>query len=390
MRIKNIQVFHANGGWRPWTFVKITSSDGIEGWSECTDSHGSPKGIEGVINDLSDLLIGKDPREINKVLFLLHSRTRQSPGSIIHKAIAGIENALWDILAKEMNCPVNHLFGGKTRDNINLYWSHCGTSRVRAYQMISKPRISKIDDLELFAQEIKDSGFRAIKTNIARLSEDPHIYMPGFAKSEGFPELNTNNQLENDIILWISNLRKNLGENYEIALDLNFNFKTDGYIRVCKLLEEYDLSWVEIDSFNVSSLSYIRNKINIPITSCENLYGVRQFKPFFDNNSIDFCSIDVIWNGFSESLKIAELANINEINVSCHNFNGHLSTYISMHFCSLVNNFKIGEIDVDDVPWKDEIFSDIPKIENGSFIFNKKPGWGCNLNENALKKYPWE
>ena len=61
-----------------------------------------------------------------------------------------------------------------------------------------------------------------------------------------------------------------------------------------------------------------------------------------------------------------------------------------MHFCSLVNNFKIGEIDVDDVPWKDEIFSDIPKIENGSFIFNEKPGWGCYLNENALKKYPWE
>ena len=137
--------------------------------------------------------------------------------------------------------------------------------------------------------------------------------MPGFAKSEGFPELNLNNLLENDIILWISNLRKNLGENYEIALDLNFNFKTDGYIRVCKLLEEYNLSWVEIDSFNVSSLSYIRNKINIPITSCENLYGVRQFKPFFDNNSIDFCSIDVIWNGFSDSLKIAELENINEI-----------------------------------------------------------------------------
>ena len=66
MKIKNIQVFHANGGWRPWTFVKITSSDGIEGWSECTDSHGSPKGVEGVINDLSNLLIDKDPREINK------------------------------------------------------------------------------------------------------------------------------------------------------------------------------------------------------------------------------------------------------------------------------------------------------------------------------------
>ena len=109
-----------------------------------------------------------------------------------------------------------------------------------------------------------------------------------------------------------------------------------------------------------------------------------------DNQSVDFCSIDVIWNGFSESLKIAELAKINEINVSCHNFNGHLSTFISMHFCSLVNNFKIGEIDVDDVPWKDEIFSDIPKIKNGTFLFNEKPGWGCDINENALNKYSWD
>ena len=125
-----------------------------------------------------------------------------------------------------MNCPVNSLFGGKTRNSIDLYWSHCGTSRVRAHNLISKPRISKIDDLEYFAQEIKDSGFKSIKTNIARLSKEPHIYMPGFAKSEGFPELNLNYTLEKDIILWISNLRKYLGDNYEIALDLNFNFKT--------------------------------------------------------------------------------------------------------------------------------------------------------------------
>ena len=390
MRIVNIQVFHANGGWRPWTFIKISTSEGITGWSECTDSHGSPKGVEGVINDLSNLLIDKDPREINKILFLLHSRTRQSPGSIIHKAIAGLENALWDILAKTLNCPVNSLFGGKSRNSIDLYWSHCGTSRVRAHHLVSKPKISKIDDLEAFAQEIRDSGFKSIKTNIARLSKEPYVYMPGFAKSEGFPELNLNYSLENDIILWISNLRKYLGNDYEIALDLNFNFKTDGYIRVCRLLEEYNLSWVEIDCFNHSSLSYIRGKINTPITSCENLYGLRQFKPFLDTQSVDFCSIDVIWNGFSESLRIAELANINETNVSCHNFNGHLSTFISMHFCSLVNNFKIGEVDVDDVPWKDEIFSDIPKIENGTFLFNEKPGWGCDINENALNKYSWD
>ena len=86
-----------------------------------------------------------------------------------------------------------------------------------------------------------------------------------------------------------------------------------------------------------------------------------------DTQSVDFCSIDVIWNGFSESLEL-RMTTLMKTNVSCHNFNGHLSTFISMHFCSLVNNFKIGEVDVNDVPWKDEIFSDIPKIEEWYFL----------------------
>ena len=59
MKIKEIEVFHANAGWRPWTFIKITTDQDLVGWSECSESHGSPKGIEGVIYDLKILLIGK-------------------------------------------------------------------------------------------------------------------------------------------------------------------------------------------------------------------------------------------------------------------------------------------------------------------------------------------
>ena len=390
MRIDKIEVFHANGGWRPWTFVKILTSDGLVGWSECSDSHGSPKGIEGVINDLSGLILGKDPLLINQILCLIYSRTRQSKGSIIQKAISGIENALWDIKAKSMNCPVNSLFGGDLRKNINLYWSHCGTSRVRASNLIKKPQISNFDDLRIFTDEIKKSGFNAIKTNIAILDENPSIYMPGFAKSIGFPELNMSRKLEDNLVLWISNFREYLGNQFEIALDLNFNFRTDGYIKIAKLLEEYNLAWLEIDLYNEKSLRFIRDKINIPISSCENLYGLSQFKPFFDSESIDICSIDVIWNGFLESIKIANLAELNNINVTCHNFNGHLSSFISMHFCSLISNFRIAEFDVDDVPWKDELFSHKPIINNGNFEFNNRPGWGCDVNENALRKYLWE
>lgn len=389
MKIERIEVFHANGGWRPWTFIKISTSEGITGWSECSDSHGSPKGIEGVIHNLSDLIIGENPLLINKILCLLYARTRQSPGSIIQKSIAGIENALWDIKGKAMHSPVNSLLGGGLRDEINLYWSHCGTSRVRASHLIKKPRISTFNDLKEFCDEIKKSGFKTIKTNIARLGSNSSIYMPGFAKSDGYPELNISKDLENDLILWISNFREFLGDEVNIALDLNFNFRTDGYIKIANLLEKYNLAWLEIDLYNKNSLRFIRDKINIPITSCENLYGLHQFKPFLDTESFDICSIDVIWNGLLESIKIANLANINNINVTCHNFNGHLSSFISMHFCSLISNFKIAEYDVDDVPWKDELFSDKPLIEDGKFKFNNRPGWGCDINEKLLRKYLW-
>lgn len=389
MKISKIEVFHANAGWRPWTFVKILTDEGIVGWSECSDSHGSPKGIEGVVNDLSKLLIGQNPLKVNKILSLLHSRTRQSPGSIIQKSIAGIENALWDIKAKSLNVPVNELFGGPLREKIDLYWSHCGTSRVRAHELIKKDKISNLEELKNFSNEIISSGFKTIKTNIAILQENPYIYMPGFAKSIGWPDLNCPDEIIESANVWISNFRDFLGEDINIALDLNFNFKTSGFIKIARALEKYNLAWLEIDSYDHLSLKDIKNKINIPITSCENLYGIRQYKPYLENRSMDIVSVDIIWNGFQESVRIANAAEINEMNVTAHNFNGFLSTFISMHFCSIINNFQIGEFDVDDVPWREELFSDQPIINDGKFEFNNKPGWGCELNENALEKYKW-
>mgnify|MGYP003689569751 FL=1 len=94
MKILDIQIFHVDAGWRPWSFIKISTNQDLVGWSECTDSHGSARGIQGVVEDLKPLLIGEDPTNINDLLWKMHARTRQSPGSIIHKAIGGIENAI--------------------------------------------------------------------------------------------------------------------------------------------------------------------------------------------------------------------------------------------------------------------------------------------------------
>ena len=132
MRISRAQAFHCDAGWRPWTFVKIETDTGLVGWGECSDSR-NPHGVAGCVRDFEDLLVGQDPRRIQQIYWDMLRVSRQNLGGISHKAMAGVELALWDIKAKALGVPVYELFGGPTRDDVHVYWSHCGTTRARAW-----------------------------------------------------------------------------------------------------------------------------------------------------------------------------------------------------------------------------------------------------------------
>ena len=103
------------------------------------------------------------------------------------------------------------------------------------------------------------------------------------------------------------------------------------------------------------------------------------------NRSIDVAIIDVPWNGLAESHKISTMAEAYEINCAPHNFYGHMSTLMSAHLCAAMPNFRIMEIDIDDVPWKDDLVTHSPVIENGELIVPTRPGWGADINEEAVK-----
>ena len=60
-----------------------------------------------------------------------------------------------------------------------------------------------------------------------------------------------------------------------------------------------------------------------------------------------------------------------------------------MQLCAIVPNLRIAEVDVDDVPWRDELFTRLPKIENGEFKVSSAPGWGTDVNEKVLERYKW-
>ncbi len=388
MKINNVETFFCDAGWRPWIFLKISTDKGIVGWSECTDSHGAPHGIAGVVEDLKPLLLGQDPRQNEKIHSELYRITHQSVGSIIQKAIGGIENALLDIKAKALGISVCELFGGPIRNEMLVYWSHCGTSRARAYDLVQEKQIKDLDDIVEMGKEVRKRGFKALKTNIFLPGEANPVYMPGF-KPTWPPECNPSKKLTQACVDQMIAFREGAGPDMGLILDLNYNFKTEGYIQVARAMENLDLLWVEMDTYDARALRQIKDAVQVSIASCENLYTLRQYLPFFEQHSMDVCIIDIIWNGFAQAKKIADVAEAYEMNVAPHNYQSHLSTFISAQFCAAIPNMRIFEVDIDDVPWKDELSTTQPEIVDGMLQVPSGPGWGCEINEDVLKAHPW-
>jgi galactonate dehydratase len=388
MKISHVETLHCDAGWRTFSFLKIATADGIVGWSEFNESFGTA-GLDGVVGALAERLIGQDPRRIGLITATLYTKVTPARGGLNHLAIAAIENALLDIKAKALGVPMYELFGGAIRTRIPLYWSHCGTYRVRNAELVGTPPLRTYDDLFRLGEEVKRRGFRALKTNILLPGKDGFTsFNPGFGRTPGFPELNWDYAVLEATRRQLQAFRDAIGPETGLHLDINFHFKTEGFRRVAETVAPFGLSWLELDTYDPDALALIRRDAPCPIASCEVLTSRREFKRYFETYAMDVAIIDVPWNGLMESVKIAAMAEAYEVNVAPHNFYGHLCTMMSAHFSAVVPNFRIMEIDIDSVRWRDEYFIDPPVIENGALVVPEKPGWGIEVNEAAVRARP--
>jgi L-alanine-DL-glutamate epimerase-like enolase superfamily enzyme len=389
MKITNIETFIVDAGWRPWTFVKVQTDAGIAGYGECSDGR-SPHGVVGTIKDLERVLIGTDARAYEMRFWDMIRGTRQSPGGIAAKAIAGIDCALLDIKAKALGISIVELFGGPTRDKVRLYWSHCGTTRAKHYELMGVPPLRTMDDIAALGREVEERGFTALKTNIVIPGEPASAYFSGFGGGSGTTDQVVTPALLRHIEILIGTFREAVGPDVGLCLDLNFNFKTEGCLRIAKVLEQFDLLWLEIDMYDPEAILQIKESTTTRICTGENLYYMREFIPYFELHAADVMMIDVAWNGFTQSKKIGDLAEVYQINIAPHNYYSHLATYMSASLCAVLPNVRIMEIDIDDVPWKDDLVTDPPKIVDGYMTVPTKPGWGTDLNEKEIAKHLWE
>ncbi len=388
MKITKVESLHADAGWRNLDFLKISTDDGIVGWSEYNESFGG-LGVSAVIRELVPALVGKDPRAWEAHVALMCALRRQATGGVIQQAIGAIENALLDVTARALGVPVYALFGGPVRERIRLYWSHCATYRVSRAKEMDLPPVRTLDDIVKLGREVVAKGYTALKTNVLFLGDgNPRAHVPGFARGAGFPELNADRHVIDAIRAQLTAFREGVGPAVDVMVDLNFNYKTEGFLKMARAMEPFDLFWVEMDTRDPKALAYVRRQTSIPVASCECLFGRRDYRPFFEQQSVDVAIIDTPWNGVAESLKIAAMADTYEVNVAPHNFYGHLATMMNAHFSAVAPNLRIMEIDPDMVPWQDDLVTVKPQIKDGHLQVPPEPGWGTEVNEEAVRAHP--
>ena len=214
------------------------------------------------------------------------------------------------------------------------------------------------------------------------------MFEGGFRIHPGILERNIDNRFIHDIENLLGAFRDGLGPDTGLMLDINFNQRTEGFLRIARAIEKFDPTWFEIDMHDAPSLAHVRHATNVPIASLESIHGLKNYRPYFEAQAADVAVVDVPWNGLWESVRVATLADAYEVNCAPHNFYGDLATLMSAHFCAAIPNFLVLE-------WhwiqRLELWRNFVKegeiIERGFVTVPDRPGIGVEMNEAAVRKH---
>ena len=212
--------------------------------------------------------------------------------------------------------------------------------------------------------------------------------MPGF--NEGGGTLRAD-EIADALVRLLEAFRDGTGGAARPIVDLNFNLEPEGCVRVAKALEPFDLLWLEVDLFDAGALAHVRHVAPMPICSGENLYGSRDFRPYLEAGGMDVASVDVIWNGFHQAKKIADLAETFEVNCAPHNY---YSPPRDVHRRAVVRRRSRTRASSSTTsttcPWRDELVTAAAGDLGRGAAHPGRAGWGVEVNERTCSRaHPW-
>ena len=259
MKIAQVNAYHV----RPrWGFVEIITDDGLSGWGEAV-LEGHTDTVLECVHEMTEYLIGKDPGLIEDIWTTLYRAGFYRGGGVLMSAIAGIDQALWDIKGKHFNAPVNELIGGRCRD------------RIRVYSWIGGDRPSEVAEA---ARQKQKEGFTAIKMNATSELQ----FLDSYAKIDAAVER-------------VASIREACGRDFGIAVDFHGRVHKPMAKILAKKLEEFDPMFIEepVLCENMEYFGEIAACCNIPIATGERLYTRYDYKRLFKAGGVDIIQPDL-------------------------------------------------------------------------------------------------
>ncbi|TPO04926.1 galactonate dehydratase [Mesorhizobium sp. B1-1-5] len=271
-----------------WLFLKIETDAGVTGWGEPV-IEGRALTVEAAVKEFADYLIGKDPRLIEDHWTVMHRGGFYRGGPILMSAIAGIDQALWDIKGKALGVPVHELLGGKLRDTIKVY-SWVGGDRPA--------------EVAAGAREVVARGFHALKMN----------------GTEELQIVDSHDKID-AVVERVAMVREAVGPNIGIAVDFHGRVHRPMARILVKELEPYRLMFIEepVLSENREALKEIAALGSTPVALGERLYSRWDFKSVFEEGVVDIIQPDLSHaGGITECRKIAAMAEAYDVAVAPH------------------------------------------------------------------------
>lgn len=345
-----------------WLFLKIETDEGITGWGEPV-IEGRAETVKTAVKELMGNLIGKDPAHIEDHWNMMYRSGFYRGGPILMSAIAGIDQALWDIKGKYYNAPIHQLLGGACRDSIKVY-SWIGGDRPA--------------DVGIAAKEVVSSGFTAIKMN----------------GTEELQYVDSHEKID-QVLERVAAVREAVGPYVGIGIDFHGRVHKPMAKSLAKELEYYRPMFIEepVLPENNEALREIANHTSIPIATGERMFSRWQFKPLLMDGYVDIIQPDLSHaGGITECKKIISMAEAFDVAVAPHCPLGPIALAACLQVDATSHNafiqeqslgihYNVGSDLLDYITDKD-----VFKYENGYAKIPQGPGLGIEINEDHVRK----
>jgi galactonate dehydratase len=360
---------------RNWIFVKVlTDQPGLYGWGEATlEWH--TRAVVGAIEDISQLLIGEDPTRVEHLWQMMYRQHFWHGNGIVRgTAISGIDIALWDIMGKVHGVPCHKLWGGPVRDYVRLY-SHLGGGKMEDMYCCDPEDAKRFGDLATRAVE---EGFTAFKC----------MAVPETAPLEGLQPIRYAEAV-------VKAMRDAVGDSIDIMVDCHARPSPRMGMLFAKALEPYGLYFFEEPCWpeTMEDIALIQRSVKTPIATGERLVGTWGFRELFERRAASVIQPDITHcGGLSEARKIAAMAEAYRVAVAPHNPQGPVSTAASLELGFATPSYIICETVHSDVPWRADVVKEGFTVEKKGRIVkpNTRPGLGIEINEDEVRKHPFQ